>query len=99
MSITTQLSAIPTALISSPIPAGFDTCWSFLARTEPATLAVMTDPVGGLVDDDRKAQQTARAMGETFAMIAAPEALRAIGTREVGVYPAVVLERVFPVNP
>ena len=99
MSTTTLLTATPAALISPPVPFGFDTCWSFLARTEPATLALMADPIGGLVDDDGRAQQAAHDMGEPVVMVAAPEALRAIGIPEVGAYPVAVLERLFPVNP
>lgn len=94
-----DLSAIPTALLAPAVPPGHETVWGFLARTEPASLGLMLDPVGGLAEDDRRARRVAYGMGAPVVMVPAPEALRAAGLAEVGAFPAAVLERAFPVNP
>ncbi|MFD2183709.1 hypothetical protein [Rhodoplanes azumiensis] len=89
-----NLSAIPAALLAPDIPAGFDTAWSFLARTEPWVFGLMVDPVRELVVDDRKARTMLPCR-----TLPAPDVLREAGVEDVTVAPAAVWEVVFPVNP
>lgn len=88
-------------LIAPPdAPPGYETCWGFLARTEPATLSVMLDPVAGLASDELKARRLAKTMHVPFAVLTAPAPLTAAeGLAEIGAYPTALLELVFPVSP
>lgn len=94
------LPNIPRDLLSPVgLPPGFETCWAFLARTEPATLALMLDPVAGLAGDDLLARETAKKMRQPMVLFPAHEVLREAGLQEIGAYPEAVMERVFPANP
>lgn len=89
------LSAIPADLLApKDVPAGFDTAWSFLARTEPWAFGLMVDPVRGLVVDDRKARTMLPCR-----TLPTPDVLRTAGVEDVAVAPAAVWEIVFPVDP
>lgn len=87
-------STIPASLLAPDVLAGFDTAWSFLARTEPWVFGLMVDPVRGLVVDDRKARTMLACR-----TVPAPDVLRTAGVEDVAVAPAAVWEVVFPVNP
>lgn len=70
------MSAIPilphipfTLLAPDAAPFGYETVWGFLMRTEPATLAIMLDPVAGLAGDDLRARRIATRMGSPFALL------------------------------
>ena len=92
---------IPTELLSPPAaPPGYETCWGFLARTEPAVSPLMLDPIAGLAPDELRARRVAKAMRLPFMVLPAPVSLTAAeGLTEIGAYPAAVLERVFPASP
>lgn len=91
---------IPSDLLApSAAPAGYETLWGFLARTEPWVLATMLDPVCGLIRDERQARKIARAMRVPVMVLPAPDVLHREGLTEIGAYPGAVLERVFPLNP
>lgn len=91
---------IPSELLApTAAPAGYETLWGFLARTEPATLELMEDPVCGMIVDERRARKIARAMRVPVMVLPAPDVLHREGLTEIGAYPAAVLERVFPINP
>jgi hypothetical protein len=90
---------IPAELVNST-RTGLETLWGFLLRTEPHVLYIMSDPVAGLVRDERRARKLAKTLGSAFEVRAtvAPE-LIAAGLRDVGSYGQDVLERVFPAVP
>lgn len=102
---TTTDSNCPASILGNLIAPpnaipGYETCWGFLARTEPATLSVMLDPVAGLASDELKARRLAKTMHVPFAVLTAPAHLTAAeGLAEIGAYPTALLELVFPVSP
>jgi len=101
MPLAALIQPPPSALLSEGASVSVDhlTCWAFLARTEPATLMLMQDPAAGLASDEMRTRRLARAMGRSYALYRAPDALRAEGIAEIGAYPLDVLERAFPVSP
>jgi hypothetical protein len=99
---------VPTAfhdilyyLIHPPVTlSGYETCWGFLARTEPNTLTLMIDPVVGVAADEMRVRRLARSLGITGAAFPAPAVLIAAeGLAKVGMYPTALLEMAFPVSP
>ena len=91
--------SIPATLLSPAIPTGFDTAWSFIARTEPWLFDLMDDPIGGLIADDRKARRLASEVAVTTMTIAAPDALCEAGVEDVIAAPTSGWHDVFPANP
>ncbi|EKS29698.1 hypothetical protein [Afipia felis] len=84
----------------APLPPGYETCWGFLARTEPETLSLMMDPIAGIAPDELRARRIAKAMLVPVMTFPAPACLTAAeGLTMIGAYPAAVLERTFPASP
>ncbi|BBF94484.1 hypothetical protein [Blastochloris tepida] len=90
---------LPAALLSPSLPAGYETAWSFLARTEPWVLGLMTDPVRGLVADDLKARRVADDVGLPAILLPASDDLNASGFNDIVAAPTAVWHIVFPENP
>lgn len=82
-----------------PKPHGYVTCWGFLLHTEPGTLLLMQDPIGGLVEEERRARRIAYEKRSPVMLFPAPKALIEKGLAEVGAYALPIWRRVFPVNP
>ena len=68
-----------------------ESVWSFLWRTEPGTLSLMLDPIGGLEEANAKA----RAMVQRGRKTA--DRVNVEGVGAVWLVPQAVLERMFPV--
>lgn len=84
----------------APLLPGYETCWGFLARTEPDTLSLMMDPIAGIAPDELRARRIAKVMRVPVMTFPAPAYLMAAeGLAEIGAYPTAVLERTFPQSP
>ncbi|RAI44795.1 hypothetical protein [Rhodoplanes roseus] len=59
----------------------------------------MTDPVRGLVADDRKARKLADTVAAPMLTVTAPDVLRAAGIEDITAVPTAVWHVVFPDNP
>lgn len=80
-------------------PPAFDTVWGFLSKEEPFTLDLMTDPVLGLLEDQRRAVDLSQRRGIDPVPVAAPPAVARRNIPEVFAVPREVLLDVFPANP
>jgi hypothetical protein len=80
----------------TPVPAGFDTVWGFLAKEEPHVLDLMQDPVRGLIVDQNKAQIHALLLGHDTHIVQSPAAVAARGIASVQAFTLEVLRQVFP---
>jgi hypothetical protein len=83
--IALSLPTLPLNLVFPHRPPGFDTAWSFLLREEPAMLALIRDPVGGLGPEVAQA-----------ALIAAASGMEGVEGNGVMAYPVEVWAEVFP---
>lgn len=68
-----------------------ESVWSFLWRTEPGTIALMVDPIGGLAEANGKARKRAKRAGRGAELSIVP------GVGGVWLVPEPVLETLFPV--
>lgn len=83
--IALSLPTLPLNLVFPHRPPGFDTAWSFLLREEPATLALMRDPMEGMGPELAQA-----------ALIAAERGMEEVEGDGVMAYPVEVWGKVFP---
>ena len=76
---------------------GRTTVWAWLAENEPGALAIMADPLKSPLEFDADACAIASRDGKRWGgATLAPETVEALGTRVVGMYDPVTLERAFP---
>lgn len=78
---------------------GYHTCCSFLLSEEPDVIAVMSDPVRALIEDDERALNKAKKSGLVPIMVPSPPAISAVGLKDLGSLPQWFWERFYPVNP
>lgn len=95
-----DLSRVPEFLRTPPKTPGFETCWSFITRTEPWLFDLLADPVRDLIPDTEKADQIAEEVDSSIIFLPATMDL----TREYGIlcvigYPTALLHLVFPSSP
>lgn len=83
----------------SKCPAGTDTVWGFMARTEPWIIETADDPVADFLDDQERAVLLANREGVVPEIVIAPGPVLAAGVEQVLAFPEGILRDLYRAVP
>jgi hypothetical protein len=78
---------------------GYMTIADFWGKYEPASLAMLEDPISVFLDDEKALKRVCQSRGIEFFSVKADDALQRRGVSEQAVFPAAIVSEFYPINP